>query len=77
MRNKLIMKTDPRHVNGLNYQMLQGATSAGQFGALHQNFPGRRISTRYPTIISLEDIQEVKSQDEKSSYTDARNNYNS
>ena len=48
----LIMKTDPRHVNGLNYQMLQGTTSAGQFGALHQNFPGRRISTRYPTIIS-------------------------
>lgn len=77
MRNKLITKTDPSHVNGLNYQMLQGTSSAGQFGATHQNFPGRRISTRYPTIISLEDIQEVKSQDEKSSYTDARNNYNS
>ena len=34
----------------------------------------RKRFNRYSTV-HLEDIQEVKSQDEKSSYTDTRNNY--
>ena len=77
MRNRLITRTDPYTADGSNYQLLQGTFPIGQFGVPRQNLTGRRNFTRYPTIISLDDIQEVKSQDEKSSYTDARNNYNS
>ena len=77
MRNRLIKNEEPVHVNEINYGRRHGTSPVGLFGEPHQSFSERRTFARYPTIISLEDIQEVKSQDEKSSYTDARNNYNS
>ena len=68
---------DASDLYGYNYGVQNRTTFVGQFEdpALHLNFIAQRKLMRYPRF-QLEDIQEVKSQDEKSSYTETRNSYN-
>ena len=68
---------DAYHRSLSHRSMEMGYRSSGQF--VGTNFSANNVIRKriinYPTI-QLEDIQEVKSQDEKSSLAETRNNYN-